>query len=215
MKVIVKLLNGDLFELDINNINNIDKENDSDDILYTIKQIKRNMNEIDPVLFPIKSQRVSPIGDNQFFLLMDYTIKNEDHYGCIIEWYTNDKYTIEFYGMGVNRDIGRNKETDILFFKFNREQNEYKWEEWEEENTNKTVYSSLRELIINLPLTIRIPRTERMLQRIEEYWNNGDYLSFLFDHVSNYKELNPSYDENDRQSNDDLESDKEEYEEYE
>lgn len=200
MKVIIKLLNGDLFELDIENIENI--ENDSNDINNTniIKCIKRKMNEIDPVLFPFKSQRVTrnEYENNQFFLVMDYAIQNEDHYGCIIEWYTNDKYTIEFYGKGINHEIGRNKETDILFFKFNRERNEYK-----DENTNNPIYSSLRELILNLPLTIRIPRTEIMLQHIEEYWNNGDYLSFLFDH-----ELRPSYDgydgydENDRQSSD-------------
>lgn len=197
MKVLVKQLNGDLFEIDVENVENVE-------------HIKSAIQRIDPLLFRKKYQKLTHIEDNLYFLLMDYSLENEDHYGCIIESYgynkqdrDYEKHTIEFYGKGLIDFIGKNEETDIVFFEYNKKTNLYK----DDHNT----YSSLSDLILSLPPSMRIPRSEIALERIKRRWNNGDY--YFFDLSSDDES---SDDDNDGKEDNDKSpyEEDEEYEEY-
>ena len=200
MKITVKLLNGDLLDLDVDvDIKEIKDVKHVKHVKH-IKHIKKIINEIDPDLFPIKSQRLTYLEDDLFFLWMDDSIKNEDNYECVFESYGTSKYTLEFY---LKHKYARNRDTDIVFFEYNKKLYKYKW--------GDSCYSSLTELILHLPRRIRVPRSEKVLERMEQYWNNGNYYHCSFDFLIG-DDVNSSNDENDFESNEEEEEEDREYE---
>lgn len=165
--MLIKLLNGDLLSIDCDNYNDIN-------------DIKKKIEEFNPNEYRSDCQTliIDEHKNEYLLLMMDFSLEHEDAYGASFDSYGYFQ-NCGVYLLTFKRMLSTSKKADALWFAHNEIDNTFAYlSEYTHSfpKPNSFPYTSLSNLIIDLPHYIVVPRSDISLSRLDEKWNSGSYL---------------------------------------
>lgn len=172
--MIIKLLNGDLLSIESNECKNDD-------------DIKKKIEEFNPIEYRADCQILINNNENnennenknEYLLVMDFSLEHEDAYGASFDSYGYFQ-NCGVYLLTFKRMLSTSKKADTIWFVHNEIDNTFAYlsngYNYANQNVNVYPYSSLTELVLDLPHYVVVPRSDISLARLDEKWKSGSYL---------------------------------------